>query len=275
MDFHQVFEVAGGSCQGRDHKNTNRNCHDAYRFEFREDLIVAVVCDGCGSGTHSEVGAKLGAMLITDQIIRHMSEGVEPSIENVGVVLSRVQRSVLSRLGALADSMPGSFSKNVADYFLFTAVGSVITPAMEFTFACGDGLIVENDEVIDLSSEKSPDYMSYGLVESGIETSKLQVLSMCSTDHLDHVLIATDGIHDFRKSSSVKIPGKDEHIGDLSQFWKDDRFFKNPFWITNRLNLINREVHHVDYAKKVSASEYGPLKDDTTLVVIRRKVRKA
>ena len=66
------FEIAAGTVSGRDHRQAGKNNHDAYVFSSDASGTVAVVCDGCGSGRHSEVGAKIGARLVAGALRRHL-----------------------------------------------------------------------------------------------------------------------------------------------------------------------------------------------------------
>lgn len=59
------FDVAGGRVPGADHRRTGTACQDAFAWTGSAQGLVATVCDGCGSGRSSEVGASLGARLWT------------------------------------------------------------------------------------------------------------------------------------------------------------------------------------------------------------------
>jgi len=58
QSFANQFEYASGSIIGRNHVLAGKNNQDAYHISVNERFIAVVVCDGCGSGKHSEVGAK-------------------------------------------------------------------------------------------------------------------------------------------------------------------------------------------------------------------------
>ena len=59
-DLFDRFECASGSMIGRNHVLAGKNNQDAFRVVMREQHIIAVVCDSCDRGKHSEVGVKLG-----------------------------------------------------------------------------------------------------------------------------------------------------------------------------------------------------------------------
>lgn len=270
-----LFEIAGGTVAGRDHVRIGGNSHDAYAWSNR-DITVAVVCDGCGSSDHSEVGAKIGAKIVVDQVLRHYRTDpgafAYANIQNPG--LGQVKRSILTRIQSIAESMTGSFSENVSQYFLFTILGAILDPkeGKAYIFGCGDGLFYVNDVPTTIPSpNNAPGYLSYNLVETNQKNPDLGVFWIGSLETVKSVLLGTDGVGDLARAFDKPIPGRDEKIGSISQFWEKDGFFKNPFMIGHRLALINRSISRIDWEKKALCEAHGPLRDDTTLVAIRRK----
>ena len=51
--------MAAGSAIGREHRRLGRNNQDAWACAVGPGLLVAAVADGCSSGAHTEVGARL------------------------------------------------------------------------------------------------------------------------------------------------------------------------------------------------------------------------
>ena len=144
-----------------------------------------------------------------------------------------------------------SFSQTVADHFLFTVVGVVITAREATTFSLGDGLVVINGERSQLGPfpNNAPPYLGYALLPCAPARGMSEGLSFnvhrsMAASEVQSLVLATDGAVD---------------LGALSQFWSDDRVFKNADMVRRRLAVLNR----------------GPrrrsLSDDTTLVVVRRK----
>jgi hypothetical protein len=270
-----LFDVAGGTVVGRDHVRIGRNSHDAYCY-FNRDITVAVVCDGCGSSDHSEVGAKIGAKITVESVLRHYRADPaafdHPNMQNPG--LQYVKRSILTKIQAVAEAMTGSFSENVSEYFLFTIVGAILDPknGKAYIFGCGDGLFYVNDVPTMIQSpNNAPGYLSYNLVETNQPKTELGMFWMGSLDRVKSILLGTDGAMDLARAFDKPIPGKEELIGPISQFWEKDGFFKNPFQIGHRLALINRSINKIDWEKKAMLEAHGPLRDDTTLIAIRRK----
>jgi hypothetical protein len=148
-----TFEIAGGTVTGQAHVAAGRNNQDAFSWEMTGEGLVAVVCDGCGSAPHSEVGAKLGAQLITRAAARRLALESDPA-----KLLEQVRREVLGRLRLLAIGGSGDrpsssggepFARAVLDYLLFTVVGALVTPR----WATGFSLDVEDE--LTLTRERS------------------------------------------------------------------------------------------------------------------------
>ena len=278
MDKHPTFQVAGGSVIGTDHslpgKPGAKNNHDAFLWKSSPDITVAVVCDGCGSGLHSEVGAKLGAELITQTIINqyiqlmHYQPGARLTRENFW---NRVRREVTGGLTQITGLLGPSLSQVINDYFLFTFVGVFITPNVTYVFSVGDGIYCVNGELKSLGPfpGNAPPYFAYNLTGSNLHETNSSLLDInlnevIPTSSVESLLIATDGAEKFHELASKTVPGRQDLIGPLSQFWEQDFFFDNPDQIRRRLNIINRET--VLNQTVIG----GPLKDDTTLIVIRK-----
>ena len=121
------------------------------------------------------------------------------------------------------------------------------------------------------SPNNAPAYLSYNLVETNQPEPDLGMLWMGPLESVKSILLGTDGVADLARSFNDPIPGKEEKIGSISQFWEKDGFFKNPFSIGHRLALINRSISRVDWEKKAMGEAHGPLRDDTTFITIRRK----
>src|ERR1700685_3130347 len=69
IDVAGTFQVASGSVVGMDHLGEpsvllGKNNHDSYAIHASPTGIIALVCDGCGTGERCEVGSRIGARLI-------------------------------------------------------------------------------------------------------------------------------------------------------------------------------------------------------------------
>ncbi len=261
------LEIAGGSVPGSAHVLAGRNNQDAFCWARTESGLVAVVCDGCGSSSHSDVGANVGARLIAQSAAGLLDARMEPA-----ALLERVRGDVVARLRLLATAMSieassdrGSgtatrYSTTVVEHFLFTAVGVIVDARFATTFALGDGLIVANGDHHRLGPfpNNEPPYLGYDLLDKKEHRRPFDVHQPIPRGDLDSLLIGTDGVLDLDGMAERKLSGREDNVGALSQFWHDDRFYRNPDMVRRRLTVINRGLRG------------GILSDDTTFVVLRR-----
>jgi serine/threonine protein phosphatase PrpC len=267
------FEYAFGSIIGRNHVLAGKNNQDAYGVVSNEKFIIAVVCDGCGSSKHSEVGAKLGARLVINAIADLLSQLPNQDIEiskpefwdsvklnllqklKDFVILSNGEKELAS-VGAIHElPLQREF---VNDYLLFTILGAVITETETVTFSMGDGAIAVNGELNQIPAypDNAPPYLAYGLYKP--DAINFEIRDRLPTSELKSLLIATDGIDDLIK------------VEDINQFWQSDHYFRNPDAIRRKLAMLNREETKPDWHRKELIKRSGVLSDDTTLGVIRK-----
>lgn len=260
-----TFEIAGGTVTGQAHVAAGRNNQDAFSWELTGAGLVAVVCDGCGSSPHSEVGAKLGAQLITRAAARRLASDCDPA-----ELLEQVRLELLGRLRLLAIGLAGGrpgfkggepFARAVLDYLLFTVVGAVVTPRWATTFSLGDGLAVLNGERLQLGPfpGNEPPYLAYSLLSTGTSERTFELLRQVPADEACSLLLATDGAVELEPLAARATDGRAVPVGPLSQFWTEDRFFANRDMVRRRLAIISR------------GSRGGLLSDDTTVVAVRRR----
>lgn len=289
-----LFELVGASVVGTMHRERNKegNGQDALAITVVNTVLgetqILIVIDGCGSGDHSEVGAKIGARILTESIKRQLLRWNKPAFNDDQTsqmpprlqflkILERARQDTLARLRILAQDMGGSFSQTVSDYFLFTVVGAILTQEFCCFFSRGDGVIVINEEEhwIEPDAGNAPVYLAYALVESSLtdhrpEALTFDILQVVATERLEHFLIGTDGLRHFVDASHLPLPGKTDLVGPLSQFWKDPRYFKNSDNVRRRLALVNKPAVVPDWDAHRLITYTGHLKDDTTLIVGRK-----
>lgn len=270
--MHHLFETAGGSILGRNHRLNAKNNQDAFCCLNTDDYIVAIVCDGCGSGEHSEVGAKIGARLVARFLEIEIKRHDLSQQQSVEFLLKNTRLAVLKRLRLLAKELGSPLAWAINNYLLFTVIGALLTPQKAIFFSLGDGLVAINGEVQILGpfADNAPPYLSYGLAKTNFPETLLrfEVERIMPAEDLDSFLIGSDGVSDLIHAEQKNIPSKSEKVGPLSQFWHDDKFFKNPDIVRRRLSSFNRDI------TAGANRQNGLLPDDTTLVVGRRKEAK-
>jgi hypothetical protein len=274
-----LFEIAAGSTPGRDHLFQGglligKNNQDAYAWRTLHggNTVAAVVCDGCGSHRNSEVGAKIGAALLLSAIERRLPAA--PASQQLPAEFwETVRQDVLADIRLLARTMAGSTSvtETLAEYFLFTIVGTLVTPNACWVFSIGDGVVIVDGVLENLGPfpGNAPPYLAYGITGSNIaEHAEMLSFKVSMYPVLTHgVLIGSDGVGELLSLHDGTIPASTELFGDISQFWTDDRYFKNKDLVRRRLTRLNG----LQIRTEGGASSFVPglLQDDTTLVVIR------
>ena len=272
------FEFASGSVIGSYHTKTNKNNHDASFFIEQKDHIIGIVCDGCGSGEHSEVGAKIGAPALAWELSASGLHTIGNDKERAITLLERVRILTSNRIEQCAFRVGLPFVEVIRDFFLFTIVATVIGKDYTYIISFGDGIYSLNGNVVSLGPfpNNAPPYIAYSSVVEHLENITREDLhftlnEIIPTSEVDNIILGTDGVEDLIAAENKKIPGKDEHVGPLSQFYTNDLFFNNIAAIERRLCLVNRTTNKVNRITKALQVERGHLPDDTTLVVIRRK----
>jgi hypothetical protein len=266
-----VYKVACGSVIGHDHLRLGKNNQDAWQVMRSKHHLVAVVCDGCGSGLKSEVGAQLGARLITQSLINQYYRWPWAFNLSVEEALEKARLHTLKKLEATLSSLGRNRNENLNDFLLFTVVGVCITRHQATFFSLGDGMIAVNQDVKTIGpfEDNTPPYLAYGLAETKIDPRllKFQIQAKLPTATLNSWMIGSDGVNDLIASADKHMPGKTELVGPISQFWNEERFFSNPDQIRRRLSLINREVNRPNWNERRMERFVGHLPDDTTLIV--------
>lgn len=274
------LQIASASVLGRDHVGPGKNNQDAVWVAQDSGIILAVVCDGCGSGAHSEVGAKIGARLVASEVgslvgdhadLLATADSPAVMIAAVNHVLRRAQDNVMAQLRVLANAMGERLTATVQDYFLFTVVGAAVSPKFTFVFGCGDGVAILNGLDLKLGltdGTNAPPYIGYHLVGQG--RGGLEAKGVIPTAELASLVVASDGLDGLLADPEARLPGKTEKVGPVSRLWEDDKLFANPDALRRFLFLANKPSEVYDWKAQAVRREHGLLKDDTSVVVIRR-----
>lgn len=267
MASHQEFELTAGGIMGRDHRLASRNCQDDWYIAQDDVRTIGVVADGCGSGAHSEVGAQLGVRLTVQAIDTALACRRLDHLD-----WNQVHASVVAALETVARTLASGntvYRQIVEDYFLFTIVGVVLADGWATFFAIGDGIVTINGETICLGPfpGNAPPYIGYCLMADEASGARpecdVRIIRQVPLRKLDSFLIGTDGVHDLIGAEDYTIPGMEQTVGGIGQFWQHDRYYRNPELTHRQLKLIARDWPRRDPWP-------GLLPDDTTLIAGRR-----
>ncbi len=276
------FEIAGGSVMGTRHMKIGRNNQDHFLWIRESNYIIALVSDGCSSGQHSEVGSKILSSLFAKTLASYLRKNHHAlSDENLfrhDWLWHNVRQDVLARIRIIAQDMDENLIDTICKYFLATMVGVVITPDITCVFSCGDGIFFINgtQQEIGPFANNKPPYLCYGITGSEVTRNDPSLLSIqrhgiWQTENIQNILIGTDGVIDLFGLAEKQFPGQERLIGDISQFWTDDIYFKNPEWIRNTLTMINTEKRKPLWNERDIIKYPGLLSDDTTIITLRKK----
>lgn len=271
------FEYAAGTVIGTYHTRTNRNNQDSFFYFEGDHVLVGVVCDGCGSGAHSEVGASIGAPAVAWELSVCGLDRAGNDPKKIKDTLEWAKHLIVKRVSKCAFRVGLPLVESISEYFLFTIIAVVVTKEYSYVISFGDGFYALNQKQVSIGpfENNAPPYVAYNVIAGRVDIKRehlgFVVNEVIPTAELSSVTIATDGIDDFLESVEKKIPGKEELVGPVSQFWDRDLFFNNPAALERRLCLINRTMSRINRKTKALQIERGHLKDDTTILTIRRK----
>jgi len=264
------FQFAAGTIPGRDHALVGKNNQDAVCRLERHGCAALVVSDGCGSVADSEIGAWLGTRWAADALLTQFAAKPQTldNEELAAELFERVRIELLTRLKSLGATLPTETTRQ----FLFTLVGALLTPTRTTLFSLGDGVLALNGEVLQLGpfANNQPPYLAYGLQHDAARAPKFTVHRLIDTRDVQTLLLGTDGLAQWRALEARTLPGRNDTVGPLRQFWEDARYFANADAIRRKLALINRTHMNADWDARTLHREGGLLRDDTTLIVARR-----
>lgn len=226
---------------GARHLRTGRNGQDAAAAWAAGDAACVVVCDGCGSGASSEVGARLGAQLFVAAVAAHVeARGLEGSL-----AIARVE--VTRTIGALLERMPGDRTGALHDYFLFTIVAAVRLRDEAAVYAIGDGgyAIDGRPRVLGPFADNQPPYVAYDLIGNACEAHLVRA------DGAAAIVIATDGADAL----------------DLTEF-ADPRLAANPDALRRRLAVLARTDEKIDWEARRVLRTPARVQDDCAIGVL-------
>ncbi len=181
MDTNSPIRVTGAAVTGARHLRTARNGQDAAAVWACEGTGAVVVCDGCGSGGSSEVGARLGAQLVIAALAQRLEAGGSPADPQLW---DGMRSEVVERIAGLAAAMGGDLAQRIHEHFLFTVVAAAIRGDDAAVWAVGDGVYASAGRTRELGpfADNEPPYLAYDL------------LGMPQIAHHEAVVSATGGV---------------------------------------------------------------------------------
>jgi hypothetical protein len=150
-----------GQVIGRDHVLGGVNCQDAYALIEREAYTIGIVCDGCGGGKRSEVGATLAANFLASRATHLLEAG--HIFADAPLLLYPQMIDFLRSMVSLCQ--PADAAAFIHDQLLFTVLGVIVSDEGGVMFAAGDGLIARDAVINERDEGNRPAYIAYHLFD--------------------------------------------------------------------------------------------------------------
>ena len=242
-----TISVRSAAVSGARHLRVARNGQDAAATWVGDGAGAIVVCDGCGSGASSEVGARLGAQLVIGAVAARLRRGERPS-----ALWSGVRAQVVAVLGQLAEAMPGDRAAAIRDHFLFTIVAAAASGNEVCVWAIGDGGYAFGDRVHVLGpfADNQPPYLAYDLLDMPAIAHLEATFARAGT-----VMVATDGAVDlgFGLGLTALI---------------DAATLTHPDGLRRRLAVLARGSERIDWDARRIVRTPAALQDDGAVAVL-------
>jgi len=269
-----MYEVSSGSVIGKYHTRIGLNNQDAYGYILHPDYVMAVVCDGCGSGNYSEVGARLGVNLFLKELNR-VEEFINIGVGNLNKLLESVKIGIVNSISCMSYMIGDNLPNIIKEHFLFTSLIACVGKEKSFIASIGDGFYNINGENFEIGpfENNAPPYISYAIIPDAVGINafkdiKFNIHSIMDSKDIENIMIATDGLEDFIVAEEKNIPGQTKLVGNINQFWLDDLYFNNKASLTRKLNQVSKNSVKVKNGQLIT--EPGILNDDTTIISIRK-----
>jgi serine/threonine protein phosphatase PrpC len=205
--------------------------------------VVLVVCDGCSSSPHAEIGARVASRFLAQELARQVTHA--PDLAPV-VLAARAQKRLLRMLRCLSRVLGPSAQTQIADCLLFTWLAAVVRPDAYAVFGMGDGAYAVNGQptFLDPGSGNAPVYAAYALL--GDARAHAPTLH-CEgpTAQLHSLVLATDG------AQELLAPG-----APIDALVASTRLARNPSLLEKTLRV---------------ARDTQGLADDATCALLRRR----
>lgn len=251
MDTNSRIRGAAAAVTGARHLRAARNGQDAAAVWLAADAGAVVVCDGCGSGASSEVGARLGARLVLAALARRLAAGASPAcrdtwegvrVEVVGVLDDLVR-------AAVGEGDAAARAAFVEEHLLFTIVAAAVSGGEAAVWALGDGAYMTAATARELGpfEDNQPPYLAYDLLGMP-QSAEHEVLDATAAGA---VVVATDGVAEV----GLDVFGVEACLA-------------HPDALRRRLTVLARGSEQIDWAAKRVVRAPAALQDDGAVAIL-------
>jgi serine/threonine protein phosphatase PrpC len=235
------WRTAAASVTGSRHLRTARNGQDAAAALVAGDLAIAVVCDGCGGSSGSEVGAQLGASLVARAVVKHAD------VTDWDALFAAVRRDVVAAIDAIAARMPDR-ERAIREHFLFTVIAAVGRGDEIAVWSIGDGHVAIDGEQRTFGPfrDNEPPYLAYELLDVPARSELVVARG-------DAVVIATDGACDLTLAH-----------------YAVQRYVTHPDLLRRELAVLARVTERIAWDERRVQRQAAVLADDCAVAVLLR-----
>ena len=246
-----------GQVIGRDHLLMGKNCQDALAIATDTNILVGVICDGCGEGGYSEVGARLGCQFIASQALLLLKKGISPFT---------LPQLLYWKTIAFLEQLLGCYTFNsiqdranfTQNHFLFTVNGFLLTPEVLLFFSSGDGIRIVGEKLEVLDQNNQPLYIGYHLVDPTLLTPSLTP----RPTSFDTTPVDPQCTDKFAIGSDAWVIEQ----ALLTEVWS----IRHPNGLQRFLNLKSRERHFTDDASLITVQRQSRRLPWTQLLTPKR-----
>jgi hypothetical protein len=212
------------------------------------ELGVVVVCDGCGSGPSSEVGARLGASLFAGVVAARLRAGESPADRSLW---ESARAETVRVLADLVERVAGDRVQAIHDCLLFTIVAGASTPGGAAVWALGDGAYSFGDRtrVLGPFDDNAPPYLGYDLLGEPRDARFETAPASCGA-----IVVATDGASDLEMQLEA---------------FAVRRFVEQPDALRRQLAVLARSHERIVWDERRVARTPARLQDDCAIAVLR------
>jgi serine/threonine protein phosphatase PrpC len=205
------WTITSGVKIGHYHLEREGNCQDAATFGVMNDIVFGVVCDGCGSSEHSEVGSNLTSQFVVHKLAQFIEQY---NNQRESEIISNIFESTVTFVQNSCFPFHSSaefHASFVNNYWLCTIMGFIISQDFISIFYVGDGVYCIDSSVSDgtdnlrvIDQHNAPEYLAYRCINPQFLKGGDVVLPIRfqtvirNTEKVERLMIATDGFTNHR-----------------------------------------------------------------------------
>lgn len=253
--MHGTWKVVGASARGEAHIKSELPCQDHHHFEVLNDILVAIVCDGAGSASHSDQGARMGSEYLTNALIEEVRSQRVDMFQEEAALRALLEIKIQELRAQLLFQSKVNTSQLDLSSFHATIVGLLFRPGGGFFFHIGDGAALA------LNADHT-DTVAFSAPENGEFADQTYFYTIDNWKEHLRITTISEQAHTFLLMSDGTMP----FCLNRSQRHVEPRFFHpvNQYLVQND---VSTDIGNQALLKTLSSDRANSIsKDDKTLV---------